>query len=419
MKIKRNVYRYVLIFIIMCLELQCIYLLPASWTMFGLDCQGICIVIEIGCFLYHLVIRGGKIYFGKFHWIIWMGLVLVITSSLAGKISYGQSVLSGLMVQRARIANFLFFFTVYAWYKENKITISGIKKTIIAFAIICGAIYAVQFVLSNRVIFTYSTTNQKIRYGSVRFWFNTVYMVITSAMALDNIMTNKKAQWKDMVLLILPIFVTVAIIKSRVSFLSTTMAMLICFFIHKGSGYRKIFGIAVVIIGFIILSSTYIGQDLSNIVYNGVSQEDTFTVRNLGRSYYLLKTSEKAISIILGCGYASSSNNVALNMAYPYVFNSEYGYNVMLYPQDNGIFGQFYFYGTLGVFWWLCVLITFTKYGLKAHKQTGKTLFLFFVVFEVGFSITSIPTLFGSKLIISLLIIMLTDECRLMVNSRS
>lgn len=410
MKIKKNVYRYVLMFIIMCFEIQFIYLLPTSWTIFGLDYQWICTIIETVCFLCLLLRTRGKIYNGPFHWIIWIGLILVLTSSLAGVISYGQSIFNGLVLQKTRISNFLFFFVVYAWYKENKITISGIKKTIVIFAIICGVIYITQYALSNTVTFTYSTTNEKIRYDSVRFWFNTIYLVIASAIALDDIMNSKKVKWKKIIILLLPVFVNVMITKTRTSALSIIAAMLICLLVHKGTGRKKIFGIVVVIIGLIILSFTSVGQDIFNIISQGVSEEDTLTVRNLGRDYYISKTIENPISFLFGCGYASSSNNIALNMAYPIIYSAEYGYSIMFYPQDNGIFGQFFFYGFSGIVWWLCVLIAFVKTGIKIHRNTGITLFLFFVIYEVGFSITSIPQLFGSKLIISFLIILMTDE---------
>lgn len=409
-KIDRYIHIYILIFFIMSMEIQFFYLIPVNTIIFGIDYTSLISIFEIILFILMIIQKRGKLLQGKNKWFIYFGLFLIFTSAYAGTLSYGQSIMTGFIVQRSRTGNFLFYFVLYNWYNDKKITISGLKKMIMFFAAISATIYILQYFMSDIAIFTYSTTNMKVRYGSIRFWFNYIYIAFAAILSFDEMMRLKKYKKRNIVFIALPFLIALFIVKTRTGSIALFFALSIAFVLQKSSKKKWMIGVGLIIGICSILSFSSIGNDLMNTLLGGKSEEDTLTVRDVGREYFIAQTLQNPISAIIGCGYASSNNANALNIAYPTVYNSSYGYKVMYYPQDNGLMGQFLFYGLLGVGWWFLIIIKLLKNGYNILKKSRNSVFVFFAVYEICLAITSIPILFSSYCIISLLFIMLEDE---------
>ena len=59
-----------------------LYLVPASWTGFGLDYQGICFLAEVMVFIESIVETNFRLQKSKYNWIFYIGLILVVTSAI-------------------------------------------------------------------------------------------------------------------------------------------------------------------------------------------------------------------------------------------------------------------------------------------------------------------------------------------------
>lgn len=407
-KIRKSNIRYLVLLLILCMEHQMLYLVPASWTVFGLDYQGICFLAEVMIFVESLAETNFRLRKSRYNWIFYIGLMLVITSAIAGVITYGQSFFTGLIVQRARIGSLIFFFALLQWYASEKITADGIWKTLIIFAILYASLCSIQYILANVVTFTYSTSSEKMRYGSVRYWFNGTYLVFLAGYGLDRFWKKGKHKGIYAFLMIFPFVLLYVITKSRMAALALTCSFLVCVIIKDGLSTKKLFSIAIVVAAFLFLSSTSVGTDLMNTLLNGsTGAEDTLSVRTIGRAYYIAETTRTPIRFLLGCGYASANNSTALAMTYPQIYSAIYGYNVSLYPQDNGIIGSFYYYGFIGILWWSCVVLCVTLKGWKIYKKTGRTVFLGFVMYELISCITLTPTEFGRYITTAIVVLLL------------
>lgn len=406
--LKKGDIRYFVLFLILCMEHQLLYLVPASWTFFGFDYQGLCTLVEIFVFLESIAESGFKLKKSSYNWIFYVGLILVVTSAIAGVITYGQNLLTGLIVQRSRIGLLLFFFALLQWYSNKRITADGIWKTLITFAVAYALVCSVQYVLSNVVTFTYSTTSEKIRYGTVRYWFNGTYLVFLAGYGLDRFWHKEKHKIINIFLMLFPFVLLYFITKARMAALALTCSFLSCVILRDGRTTKKIGSIIVVVVAFLVLSSTAVGKDLVNTILNSSAlSEDTLSVREMGRAYYVTETAKNPVRFLFGCGYASANNSTALALTYPKVYSSIYGYYVSLYPQDNGVFGCFYYYGISGIIWWISIIIFVVKKGWRICKETGNTVFLGFAFYEVISCVTLTPSPFGRYILIATIAILL------------
>ena len=407
MKINRNSFFYTTIFIALCLENQVLYLVPSNWNVLGFDYQAICAIFELMLFVFTLVKFRFHLIWNRYCYIFGTGLLVCFTSAMAATFTYGQDFFTGLIVQRTRIATMLFFFTIYLWYKNKKITIDGLFKLLLFFGIIYGTICCIQYLLSDYVTFTYSSTTQRYRFGSVRYWFSGAYLVLLSGFALDSLWSKKRKKLIDVISFCLPFVLAFVITKTRMMALALCTAVVISRSIHSGSFKQQVFKLLGCFTLAGIFLSSNVGSDIVNSIFTGTSGEDTLTVRNIGRDYYIQSTISSPLRFLFGCGYASSSNPTAYEMTYPKIQSSTYGYDIMLYPQDNGIFGQFYYYGFIGILWWICSLIFLLTQAFKVYKANGNTCFIQFIIYEFVSSISLTPSLFSRYIIFPLLAILL------------
>lgn len=401
-------FRCIFIFFILCLEHQFLYLIPANWTLLGLDYQTICCCLEILLFLSSIVEFGGQIHRSVYSWIFVFGMLLIITSAVAGMMTYGQSIITGLIVQRSRLGSLLMFFVLYKWYTHGKISLKEMWSTLAVFSFVYFVVCLAQFLLSGISTFTYSTTTEKIRYGSVRYWFSGTYLAIMAGYGLDRIWQGIGSKVWNALLVIAPFILAFLITKTRMLAIAVAVAILFCYLIKPRSISGKLSNVVVILVVLGFLASTQLGSDIVDI-FSGVGSMtgDTLTVRDIGREYYVNVTLQGPLRALFGCGYASSNNSTAYLMAYPAIYSAEYGYAVTIYPQDNGIFGMFFYYGIAGIVWWTASLAYLFYRAYLLFKKNGSTVFIGFAVFEFISSITLTPILFSRFILLPLISVLL------------
>lgn len=411
LKINKSSGCYFLIFTAIVLEHCFFYLVPENISIMGMGILDICSFLEIFLFLFVLVTCGGKLPKSKYSWMVYMALLLICTSAIAGTITYGQSVLSGLLVQRNRIGSLLLYLTMLIWYRRNLIDEEGLLKLLQTFVTIYLGICCAQYLLGGVVTFTYTGAEGTTRYGSIRYWFSCLYIVFIAGHWADGIFYAKKKYIKKILGITLTFIFLFVIVKTRMTALAFLGTFVICIIIHKSNARKKMFGFCMVFIAIVFLSSTSIGEDIMSVVIGGPSSSgDTLTVRTMGRAYYIGQTFQNPLRAIIGCGYATGNNSNALSMTYPSMYSSSYGYSVALYPQDNGIIGMLYYYGLLGIAWWVSSMIfTFNK-ARKIYKYNGQFMYIFILIFDVIACVTSYPIMLGRMAIAPIIWIMLESK---------
>ena len=407
MKLNKSSVIYTFIFFVLCLENQVLYLVPSNWNILGFDYQAICAIIELMFFIFSLVKFRFRLIWNEYCYIFAIDLLLCFTSAMAAMFTYGQDYFTGLTIQRVRIANILFFFAIFLWYKNRIITVDGLLNLLLFFGIIYGAVCCAQYILSDYVTFTYSSTTQRFRFGSIRYWFSGAYLVLLSGFALDSLWGRKHKKLIDAIAFCLPFILAFVVTKTRMMALALCIAVFVSIIIRSGSFKQQIFKFFGCLIFVTVFLSSSVGSDIVNSIFTGTSEEDTLTVRNIGRDYYIQSTISSPLHFLFGCGYASSNNPIAYTMTYPKIQSSTYGYDIMLYPQDNGIFGQFYYYGFIGILWWVCSLVFLLIQAIKIYKANGNTCFIQFIFYEFVSSISLTPSLFSRYIIFPLFTILL------------
>ena len=191
MKTKRpNVYALSLL-VVLLLEHNLYYLIPDN-RIFGIvaisDC---CVMVELVLFLFTCLNSKLKISRDKYTYLVLGGLLLTITSAIAGFINYGQPFLVGFNVQRLRISSLLFFFALSNWIKSKKITYSEIIKTLYLFCGIYLILAMVQIMVGSSLIFMHATDEGRLRYGSLRFWMSSNILVLYTGYILDEFFVKK------------------------------------------------------------------------------------------------------------------------------------------------------------------------------------------------------------------------------------
>ena len=146
--------------------------------------------------------------------------------------------------------------------------------------------------------------------------------------------------------------------------------------------------------------SSPIGQDILDVLWGsgtGLSA-DTLTIRDAESVYYLSKIFESLNSFVFGCGYPNSSWAPAVALSTPTVGNWTY------YTTDIGIIGDFYYYGIVGLIWFIAIYLMMLYQGIQIYKKTRNTAFIQIVIVDLIGAMTLVPLLFSTTLVMPLLV---------------
>lgn len=408
-RIRKSSIYYAIIFITLMMNLNIFFLVDVygSFKILGIPLFDITFIWNILWILYTIVcnlnLRINK-YEKSFLRIILFSLVLVVTSAYMATITYDQPFLYGILAQRLWISFLFMYFPFSYWLKKNYITSRGIIKTLKVFSFIYIIICILQYILGETIQFTY--VDSSIRYGDSRFAFDCLYLILLSSFLLDNILSSRKIKRIDLILMGGVFFVLVIVTKGRMQMISWAVSSVLCVIMHKKLNIQKFLALIIIIIGIFVVASSSIGADILDILFGtgkGIGL-DTLTIRDMSRDYYLNLLTTDNFTLTFGYGIASSSWEIAMNIARPTIGYWTY------YTADNGIFGSAFYYGLLGVMWWIITMGYFFYLSLIVYKKTGKTAYMQIVIIDILAAPTLVPYLFNSISIITLYMVLLQNE---------
>lgn len=411
-RINKERLMYALIFVLIAADLKCFYLIDVyTFRILGASYDDLLFLLHVMLFAITFLYDNAHKYLKVDKWNVFMTVPIVLTflSAYAGIRTYGQPFFLGLVTQRSWIGCVLVFFVISSWLKRKIITVKGIKKTLFVACIAMLCIYVLQYVLGNFFIFTSVMTNE--RYGGIRFYFETAYLIIAAGFAIDNIIEaagkkEKKKYILGQIFFIMMLFFTCAVInKGRMLTISVAAGFLFCVLLVKVNKTKKIilcFGVMIVAVFFL---STNIATDAINALQGVNVENDTLGVRNEGRIYYLQYWIDSIQSIIIGCGSPNYYNwQPAADIANP-LWSA--GGTARFYLVDNGIFGELFLYGLCGIAWFVGSIVISITAAIRVFKKKGKVGYFLLILADLLACITLVPNQFGNLIVFPLYLALL------------
>lgn len=158
----------------------------------------------------------------------------------------------------------------------------------------------------------------------------------------------------------------------------------------------------IVVLTYVFMNST-MGQDILDAIM-GTSGNDTLSVRDSGRVYYLGLYTQSWERILFGCGFANSHNSYAITILNP--LWQEYG-SARYYLEDVGILSPLIKYGLVGIVFWIGVVIKNISLSYKIYNKSGEMVYLQFLFMDLIACATLIPTMFNTTILFPLITILI------------
>ncbi len=407
MVVKINRY-CILLFTLMVLDLDCFYFVNRYSTyILGIGYTDLLVLIRILVVVYTIINNHGRVSKPAFFNVLLIGTVILsITSAFAGKMVYGQSIISGIIAQREWISAMLMVYPILTWLKNRQITLNQVIKTIAIVSVIYVGICILQYYLIDKIMFLQTNINQ--RYGEARLRLSNVFLVILSGFLIDNLMEkSKKHEGKALSILVLfgYFFLVAVITKGRMATLAAVGGIGVSVLLRRSSASHKIISIIVLLATIIFFANSQLGKDALDVLFGsgtGISA-DTISVRNVEAAYYIEMTTNSFWRILLGCGYPSPSPS-AQSISSPTIGYWTY------YTTDVGIIGNFYCYGLLGIFWYIMIYGNVLIKGYKIYKRSNRICYLQFFIIDVLGCISLWPLCFNFTIALPLFLAMLEYE---------
>lgn len=406
-KFRKSSLYYALIFLYCFADLKFFYFIDiVKFTFLGISYTDMLFILNVSLFLYEFIFNQKGVLKINFPiYLIIISICLACTSAYAGYLTYGQAFFSGLVAQRHWISSTLVIYTIYNWLIGEKITKEGLVKLISIVVVFYMIVMIAQYLLYNKVVFTYVTQTE--RYGETRLYFDISYLVFISGFAIEAILERKKKA--KPIIFVLVILVCIAFItKGRMATLSLCLGMMCSLLISKdGSVKKKLEMICFVLVCLLIFINSNMGKDIFNTVLGTTSENNTLAIRDDGRVYYLRMISSSTNSCLIGCGTANIHNKTAMKISSPYWKTYS---TARFYLTDQGIIYGLYNYGILGIVVYLILIIWSFKSAWRLYKREGRTAYLQYLIVQLISCVTLVPDYFESSFLFPMYIILLNIE---------
>ena len=381
-KIKINIDWYAcLLLILLLLDSNFLYLINTDTIhLFGISYLDIFLFIKLLIILFALIINlKSKINFEIIIFLFGIFLLFFI-GSFSACISYRQSILEGIVAQRYWLTSMLMCIPFFFWLKASKISIKTIHRCLFIYCSLYLFVCIVQYFLSKVIVFTYSPNDGSSRYDGSRYYFEYGVLILTALISLNYFFNNFKIRF--LFIPIFTLFFCLVILKARMTSIAYICSILTMSFISKLDYKKKTFVILVCIIGIFIFFNTKMGKDVIATIFNLEDSNNTLTIRNKGRNFYLTQLLSSANYFLFGLGVANIHNQNAQLLS---------GSLSRIYVVDNGIFGSTFQYGFIGLIMWMIIMLVCLRYAYVIYKKKNNLFYVSFIVFDVIGFITIQP----------------------------
>lgn len=295
--------------------------------------------------------------------------VLAVASSLQAYLLHGQSLIQGILPQRFMVVGFLLYYVLVNYMNCTQDAITAVKKLFAIIGYMELLLYITQYFLIGKIQFL--QMNYSYRLGEVRMNLGSVAVPFVVMMCVDNIYKQKRASWKDIISIAAGFFYSFVVAKTRIVLVAYIVALVGGYLVWKKGGRKKFYVFFALVAMVLFLSQT----ELFSYMLDGLNNIDlSAQTRTLGREYYLSKIKEHPF---LGAGYINMKNATAMKYS---------GMNSIstggIYWVDLGVYGLTFFFGIIGLIWFL---ILYGKMTLKSFRiaQNGNLTYWMYMLYLI------------------------------------
>ena len=353
-----------LLFCIIFFQLNAFYLIDNA--QFPIQLQDMAIVLEV---IFFLVVYRRKDQ-GKLREIngsFLIPVLLAFTSAIMSYIRYQQPFLMGIRAQRAWIVSMLMYYPISMVIRQGRFSIHKLLNLVDGINFIYFVLLLAQFILGDRFMLLEISTNQ--RYGTIRLYAVTSFMLISYALHLWKLLTINHIKVVDCFFVFSTIFTYFFITKSRMAMVALMGATVIVVLKQRLS-VRKLLIFSLAIFAFCIFLGTDAGTEILQLAFGGenvVTENDTSVIRNIGRDFYISEVTSSLKTLIFGCGFINIEWEPTLKAV---------RYNENIFTVDNGIFGIVFMYGLLFLIWMVIMYCKYIKEAFIYKNDFGICIFL-------------------------------------------
>lgn len=361
----------IIIFLILFLADNCLYLVSANMQAYAKE---LCWILCLGLFAFQIVMTKRNI-FDKhkffFGGVVLFLFVLALTSTLEAMRLHGQSFIQGILPQRFIIGAFCLYFVLENRMNRDNTFAATIERIYCFLAYSELFLYITQYLLINNILFLSAEVSTRL--GGVRLNLGAMAVPYLTFTYADRVFCEKNFKMKNIAVLVLCLFYSLGIGKTRIALVAYMFSFIAGLLITKGTNKK--------ILSFILVGmfAIYMVQtDIFAYLIDGLNGLDLSSqTRVLGREYYISKIIQHPL---LGAGYINTNNANAV--AYAGINSLKIGIIAWV---DLGIYGLTFFFGILGLIWflWLYGRLTYTSF--KIGKR-GNLVFWMYMIFLITIS---------------------------------
>lgn len=284
---------------------------------------------------------------------------------------HGQTFLQGLLPQRFVLGGFLFYFILMHLIDSRKSFLTTLEKTFCFLGYSELFLYILQYVLINKIVFL--NTVISTRFGEFRLNLGAIAIPYIIFKSVNNIYVNKKIQLNDLILLILGMYYTIVVSKTRIALVAYIIAFILGFLLMRFN-LKKIVVSMILVFSLIGITQT----NLYSYVIDGLAGKDLSSqTRELGRAYYTNKFLEHPI---LGVGYINTNNQKSVQ--YAGINSIETGIIAWV---DLGVYGIAFFFGIVGIIWFL---LLYGKMAVQSYQigKAGNLIYWMYMIYLIVLS---------------------------------
>lgn len=302
----------------------------------------------------------------NFCYLVLFTIVMGIYSTIQSYLLHGQSLMQGASPQRFMIVGFLLYFCLMKYIQEKEYALELIKKMFLILGYLELILYIAQYLLVDYIRFL-QTSYSSIRLGEVRLNLGSIAVPFVVFYSINNIYVNKRVSVKDIISIVAGFFYSFVVAKTRIVLIAYIIAMIAGYLVWKRGGKRKL----VVFLVLTIFVAFLVQTELFSYLIDGLNNQDMSSqTRQEGRAYYLQRIAEHPI---LGCGYINTNNAAAV--AYSGMNSIESG----IYWVDLGIYGLTFFFGIVGLLWFITLYGKMTKKAFRIARKGNLTFWMYMI----------------------------------------
>lgn len=326
--------------------------------------------------------------------------IIVVTSALAAKLLFNQSIFDGIICLRSTYMPLLIYFPLTILIKKNIISKDDILRITLHVITLACILYCLHFIIyeaTGRLILNLEPSEWG-RYGTARFYFVLIMPIFLMFNNYNDMLKAKRwtiKMWKNLYGILLVMFLMVFVCKMRMTTCAALVSMVLGLIIAKRMSYRKVVYIIAGCVLAILFLQTNMGVDIVNSIMN---KESISSIREYGRSLHIQSFLSNPI---FGCGYPHENC---------YASAAAFGVYDLVYVGDNGIFDFMYIFGGVGLIWIGLTFLNIFKKAIQITKQENNYTYLMFAVFLVVSMYTELNWFFGGMLFFGIYLVLLETK---------